>query len=252
VRAPTLNSNDKGMGARPFVLTCFALSFALLITHNDLLAQSGYVWKSVIAGGGGFVPGILYHPTVRGLAYARTDMGGAYRWDNSAGRWEPLTDMMTRNNSDYMGILSIAVDRNDTNRVYMECGKYTQSWAGSGAFLSSTDRGNSWTIVPLTVKIGGNENGRGAGERLQVDPHLGSVLFMGTTANRLWKSTNRGTSWAQATSFAPTNVHFVLFDPSGGSAGNPTQHILVGAVNTSAQSLYRSDDGGTTWSLVSG
>lgn len=247
-----MNNTSKGQQVRQSFVGYFAFFIALLIAHDVSLAQSGYVWKSVIAGGGGFVPGIIYHPTVRGLAYARTDMGGAYRWDNSAGRWRPLTDMMTRNNSDYMGILSIALDRNDSNRVYMECGKYTQSWAGYGAFLSSTDKGDSWTIVPLSVKIGGNEDGRGAGERLQVDPNLGSILFMGTTANGLWKSTNRGTSWIRVTSFTPTNINFVLFDPSSGSAGNATQRIFVAAVNTSAQSLYRSDDGGTTWSLVSG
>jgi len=40
-----------------------------------------------------------------------------------------------------------------------------------GAVLSSTDKGNSWTIHPLSVKIGSNEDGRGTGERLQVDPN---------------------------------------------------------------------------------
>jgi hypothetical protein len=223
-----------------------------MIAHNTSLAQSGYTWKSVIAGGGGFVPGIVYHQTARGLAYARTDMGGAYRWDNTVGKWIPLTDMMTRSNADYMGILSIGLDRNDTNRIYMECGKYIQSWAGSGAVLSSTDKGNSWTIIPLPVKIGGNENGRGTGERLQVDPNVGSTLFMGTTANGLWKSTNYGASWAQVSSFSPTNVNFVRFDPTSGSPGNATQRIFVAVVNVVGQSLYRSDDGGTTWAVVSG
>ena len=194
----------------------------------------------------------MYHPTAQGLAYARTDMGGAYRWDNSAGKWIPLTDMMTRNNSDYMGILSIALDRNDSNRIYMECGKYTQSWAGLGAVLSSTNKGNTWTIIPLSIKIGGNEDGRGAGERLQVDPNLDSILFMGTTANGLWKSTNCGATWIQVSSFSPTNVNFVLFDPLSGSLGNATQRIFVAVVNTTGQSLYRSDDGGTTWNVVVG
>ena len=235
-----------------FMMVWFVIVISLWTNLHCTAQPTSYTWKSVIAGGGGFVPGIVYHPTVQGLAYARTDMGGAYRWDGSAGRWIPLTDMMTRNNSDYMGILSLAVDRNDPNRVYMECGKYTQSWAGYGAVLSSTNRGDSWTIVPLSVKIGGNEDGRGAGERLQVDPNLGSILLMGTTANGLWKSTNHGASWTQVTSFTPTNVNFVLFDPSSASPGSATQRIFVAVVNTNAQSLYRSDDGGTTWSPVSG
>ncbi len=214
-------------------------------------AQStSYVWKSVIAGGGGFVPGIIYHTTVKGLAYARTDIGGAYRWDNNLGKWLPINDMMTRNNSDYMGILSIALDRNDTNRVYMECGKYTQAWAGTGAVLASTDKGNSWTIHPLTIKIGGNEDGRGAGERLQVDPNLNSILFMGTTANGLWKSTDYAATWEKVSSFSPSNVNFVLFDPSSASLNNATQRIFVGVVNNNGQSLYQSNDGGSSWTLI--
>lgn len=225
------------------------LLFACVI--NAAFASTPYKWKSVIAGGGGFVPGIIYHPGARGLAFARTDIGGAYRWDNPTSQWIPLTDMMTRNNSDYMGILSIAVDRSDTNRVYMECGKYTQSWAGTGAVLSSTDQGNSWSINPIPVKIGGNEDGRGAGERLQVDPNADSILFMGTTKDGLWKSTDFAATWTKDTAFGAANVDFVLFDPAS-STGNATQRLFVGVVNTGGQSLYRSDDGGGSFTLVAG
>jgi photosystem II stability/assembly factor-like uncharacterized protein len=211
-----------------------------------------YAWKSVIVGGGGYVSGIVYHPVIEGLAYARTDIGGAYRWDKSVNKWIPLTDELTIINlaAEYMGVLSIAIDRNDTNRVYMECGEWTEGWAQPGAVFSSTDKGNTWTIRRLSVKIGGDEDGRGAGERLQVDPHLNSILFMGTTADGLWKSTDYASSWKRVSSFSPTNVNFVLFDPSGGSLGKATQHLFVGTVNTDEKSLYRSDDGGATWTVV--
>jgi photosystem II stability/assembly factor-like uncharacterized protein len=215
-------------------------------------AQSNYTWKSVIAGGGGFVPGIIYHPTKPGLVYARTDMGGAYRWSDSAGAWIPLTDMLTRDSSDFMGILSIAPDPSNADRVYMECGKYTQSWAGTGAVLSSSDEGTTWTINPLPIKIGGNEDGRGAGERLQVDPNADSILYMGTTANGLWKSTDYASTWTRVSSFVPTNVNFVLFDKASGTQGNPTPRIFAAAVNTGGQSLYETTDGGNSWSAVSG
>jgi hypothetical protein len=247
-----MNTINKGIQIIHFTLLFFTLIIVCMVAHNTSSAQSGYTWKSVVVGGGGFVPGIVYHPTAQGLAYARTDMGGAYRWDNSVGKWIPITDMIGRNTADYMGILSIGLDRNDTNRIYMECGKYTQSWAGTGAVLASTDKGNNWTIISLSIKVGGNEDGRGTGERLQVDPNLGSTLFMGTTANGLWKSTNYASTWTKVASFTPTNVNFVIFDPASASLGNATQRIFVGVVNTSGQSLYRSDDGGTTWTVVPG
>lgn len=247
-----MNDKSKSQHLKIFVILSLLFIISFSIFQNTSAQSTRYTWKSVIAGGGGFVPGIVYHPTVPGLVYARTDIGGAYRWDYSTSRWIPLNDMMTRNNADYMGILSIGLDRNDPNRVYLQCGKYTQSWAGNGAMLCSTDRGDSWTIHPLPVKIGGNEDGRGTGERLQVDPNSGSVLFMGTTANGLWKSTNYGSSWAKVSSFFPDNVNFVRFVPSSGSLGNATQRVFVAAANTSGQSLYRSDNGGTTWSIVQG
>jgi xyloglucan-specific exo-beta-1,4-glucanase len=44
-----------------------------------------------IGGGGGFISGIIFHPTVQGVAYARADIGGLYRL-NSDDSWTPLED----------------------------------------------------------------------------------------------------------------------------------------------------------------
>ncbi len=246
------------------VLTNYSVCLAMIVISSSFyqiaFAQSNYTWKSVIVGGIGFVTGVVYHPAAQGLVYARTDIGGAYRWDNPTNRWIPLTDAMDRNTYAYMGILSIALDPKDTNRVYMETGMYTQWWAGNGALLTSTDKGNTWKVISLAFKIGGNEDGRGCGERLQVDPNAGSILLMGTSSNSgtspsqaaLWKSTNYGASWSNVSSFSPANVNFVLFDPTSSSVGNPTQRIFVGAADTNGKSLIRSTDGGGTWTAVPG
>jgi photosystem II stability/assembly factor-like uncharacterized protein len=226
--------------------------FLIFVFALPLSAQNVYTWKSVVIGGGGFVSGIVYHPKARGLVYARTDMGGAYRWSCSDHQWIPLTDMFDREHADDMGILSLALDPNDANRVYMACGKYTQSWAKTGALLSSIDRGTTWTRSPLPVKIGGNEEGRGAGERLQVDPNNGSILFLGTTNDGLWKSTDHGSSWKRVISFLPVSVNFVLFDPSSSSVKKSASRIFAAVADTNGNSLYRSDDGGETWSSVPG
>ena len=55
-------------------------------------ANYGFNWTNVhIGGGGGFVPGIVFHPTAKGVAYARTDIGGLYRL-NADDSWTPVTD----------------------------------------------------------------------------------------------------------------------------------------------------------------
>ena len=51
-----------------------------------------YDWNTVCIGGGGFVSGIVTSSTCEGLVYARTDVGGAYRWDGDNQSWIALTD----------------------------------------------------------------------------------------------------------------------------------------------------------------
>jgi xyloglucan-specific exo-beta-1,4-glucanase len=54
--------------------------------------QAAFSWQNVhIGGGGGFIPGIVFHPTTKGVAYARTDIGGLYRL-NSDDSWTAITD----------------------------------------------------------------------------------------------------------------------------------------------------------------
>jgi xyloglucan-specific exo-beta-1,4-glucanase len=51
-----------------------------------------YTWKNVRIDGGGFVPGIVFNRKRENLIYARTDIGGAYRWNQSRQSWTPLLD----------------------------------------------------------------------------------------------------------------------------------------------------------------
>ncbi len=67
-----------------FYQSAIILLAALLVscTNQEKENQSAnYTWKNVTISGGGFVPGIIFHPTEPGVRYCRTDMGGAYRWD---------------------------------------------------------------------------------------------------------------------------------------------------------------------------
>ncbi len=155
-------------------------------------AAPAYDWRSLTYGAGGFIPGFVFHPREKGLLYARTDIGGAYRFDAAGQRWLPLLDHLAKADADLMGVLSLAVDPSDANRVYAACGLYTGEWARKAALLSSTDRGASWQIHELGLKLAGNGPGRGTGERLQVDPARPERLLLGTTQDGLLQSTNRG------------------------------------------------------------
>ncbi len=225
-----------------------------------------YTWKNVQIIAGGFITGIVAHPAQPGLMYARTDIGGAYRWDTVNGRWIPLTDWIPMPSSNNIGIESIGIDPSDPNRLYLAVGTYTESWAGNGAILVSDDQGNTFTTVPMPFKMGSNDNGREAGERLAVDPNDGSIVYFGSRQNGLWKSGDHGLTWNQVSGFPVTGpttglkndgvgVIFIDFVQSSGSVGTPTPVIYAGVSDTGTEAtpvygLYRSTDGGTTWSAV--
>jgi photosystem II stability/assembly factor-like uncharacterized protein len=230
------------------------------------LSSEPYSWRNVVIGGGGFVTGIITHPRQKGLMYARTDVGGAYRWDDSAQRWIPLTDGI--GDMDFTGIESLAVDPSDPNRVYLAAGIY--SWS-KAAILRSADQGRTWLRTDVPFKMGGNEAGRFNGERLAVDPNDGAILFFGSRRNGLWKSADRGTTWQKVEGFPnigsreaapdndsrywfdfnqqPVGIVCVLFDPTGSRPGQPTP-VLYAAVSTTETNLYRSTNGGVTWLAV--
>ncbi|MBE1492681.1 cellulose binding domain-containing protein [Plantactinospora soyae] len=234
-------------------------------------AAEPYSWRNVRIDGGGFVPGIIFNPTERNLIYARTDIGGAYRWEQSSQSWTPLLDWVGWDRWGWNGVLSMATDPVQTNRVYAAVGMYTNDWdPNNGGILRSTDRGNTWQAYQLPFKVGGNMPGRGQGERLAVDPNRNSTLYYGAEGgNGLWRSTDYGATWAKVTNFPnvgnyaqdpndPNNylngnqgVTWVSFDKSTGTAGNATQTIYVGVADK-ANPVYRSTNGGTSWERIAG
>ncbi|MGO8835974.1 MAG: carbohydrate-binding protein [Limisphaerales bacterium] len=215
-------------------------------------AGAGYTfWRNVQIIGGGFATGIVYNQNQSNVLYVRVNVGGPYRWNPITRQWIPLTDFIGLDQWQFAGVESLATDPANPDRLYSAVGSYTASWAGNGALLISTNRGNSWTQVNLSVKLGGNDVGHYTGERLQVDPNLPSTLFLGTTMNGLWKSSDSGATWNRVTSLSPTNLNFACLDPTSSLPGTMTQRIIVGVMDT-ANRIYVSTDGGGTWNAPAG
>jgi hypothetical protein len=227
-------------------------------------------WNSVKWGGGGYVTGLVFHPTTRDVLYARTDIGGAYRWNASNSSWVPITDGFGPAESFHQGAESIALDPNNDQLVYMVTGLYNSADATGRLYISS-NRGNSWTSVNLPFSAGANNGGRAIGERLMVDPNRPSTLFYGSRTAGLWKSTDSGRNWAQVTSLSSARMTADQISAAGGSAkgvglvvydtgtrgtGSATQTIYAAiapdyvSVAGLTSNLYRSTNGGASWSPV--
>jgi hypothetical protein len=231
-------------------------------------------WANVKFGGGGYVPGLIFHPTVPNVLYARTDVAGAYRWDSANSTWIPITDMFGFNEGQFQGVESIALDPTDANKVYLVGGMYVTG--GNARLYKSSDQGTTWTYVNLPFPAGGNNAGRAIGERLMVDPNMPSVMFYASRSQGLWKSTDSGATWNQVSFFSyhmtgteisnagnsPIGIEGVVFDtavpPTGFvSSGTSTQTIYVSVAPDYMASgagltyyMYKSIDGGTNWTGI--
>ena len=223
------------------------------------LRSEPYQWRNVTVGGGGFAPNILFSRAEPGLAYLRTDMGGAYRWEERSRRWLPLQDSNAI--SSYMGIESLAADPVNPDIVYLAAG---MCFACESAILRSVDRGATWRVVPVPFRMGGNEDGRGLGERLAIDPNRPSTLMFGSRHDGLWRSDDSGNNWRKVESFphrglgppprrtTHAGISFVLFDPASGRKGEGSRIIYAAVADPAEQHLYRSADGGASWQAVHG
>src|SRR4051794_11309027 len=86
-------------------------------------SSNAYIWSRVAIGGGGYVTGIVAHPTEPNSVYFRTDNGGAYRWNQLTASWTWITTQWGVVDKNYYGIDGIALDPSHPNVVYIAAGK---------------------------------------------------------------------------------------------------------------------------------
>ncbi len=239
-----------------FTMLLYSVPYTTLVNAQ---IPDTYQWNSVKFGGGGFVTGIITCPTEKNLIYARTDVGGAYRWVEETQSWKSISYAISPNQTGLLCIESLAIDPSETNKVYLYAG---QGYFNNGltAILISNDYGETFKTVDVSSKFkaSGNNPGRANGERLAVDPNKGSILFCGTRDKGLFKSTDSGLSWAKVSGFPVTTttngngICVVEFDAASSTKGNPTQTIYAAVSRADADNIFVSNDAGETWNPVSG
>jgi len=222
--------------------------------------------------GGGYVTGIYFHPTQQNLIYARTDVGGAYRWNAASSSWVALLDWVGRSSWWYGGVEAIGLDPTNPNRLYLAVGEYAaEDWDGNGAMLVSTDQGATFTTVPLNFRNGSNDAGRNTGERIAVDPNAPNIVYFGTRVAGLQLSTNYGASWAASSGLTVSStanasstangsgVIALLPIAASGSSGTATPVVYAAVAGTGTggdmSGLYVTTNGGSSasaWTAVSG
>ena len=154
-------------------------------------------WGTLKIGGGGFVSGIV---TGQKAMYARTDVGGAYRYDYDKEEWVQLFDFITEEDRGLLSVDAMAIDPTDDNTVYFLCGCAYFS-AEKTVIFKTTDGGETFEEFDVTdmIQVHGNGNGRQTGESIAVDPDNPDTIYCGGDVyagdSCLIKSTDGGKTW---------------------------------------------------------
>ncbi|MCQ2416494.1 MAG: 1,4-beta-glucanase [Oscillospiraceae bacterium] len=160
-------------------------------------------WGTLRIGGGGFVSGIV---TGQKAMYARTDVGGAYKYNYATECWEQLFDFINEEERGLLSVDAMAIDPTDDNTVYFLCGCAYFSNEKTVIF-KTTDGGKTFTRSDVTdmIQVHGNGNGRQTGESIAVDPDNPDVIYCGGDVyagdSCLIKSTDGGKTWKTVSSF---------------------------------------------------
>lgn len=216
--------------------------------NTNLFINDEWEYAPVAMGGGGFVTGV-FSTSEEGLYYARTDVGGAYRWDNTDSRWVQLGAFVNEDQVGLLGIDGMAVDPSNPAKIVLAAGtEYFNG--GETAILVSEDYGVNFDIVYVTdmIKVHGNGMGRQNGERVAIDPNNTDIIYVGGRTGGLIRSEDGGKTFSSVSSFPVTStsngvgINCILISDSG--------DIYCAASQASEPNVYRSTDDGKTWSEV--
>lgn len=231
----------------------YLVCLIVLLTNVLFLSAqvADYTWDNLKIGGGGYVTGIVIHPSSKDVMYIRTDVGGAYRWDKDARRWQQMLTWVSPENANLIGVDGLALDPNNPDRVYLALGQRIDE---EGGVFRSEDRGISWEKLFDVSFEGNGRNGRWIGECIAVDPQNSHILYTGTRKNGLWRSFNDGKTWSKVedvpdgyTGIRPTGIRSVVFDPLSGKDGRSSVIYVAIPYN----GIYFSDDAGKSFSRLS-
>ncbi len=155
-----------------------------------------YLWRPVKIGGGGFLTGLAQDPAGATLL-ARTDVHGAYRWDDDRDRWVQLATADSMPTEDRVqngvneGAYEVAAAPGNFRRLYMVV---------KGRVYRSDDQGDHWTTAtprPQQRVMDPNAETRFYGPFLAVSPTNPDLLFWGTPADGLLRSADAAATWTR-------------------------------------------------------
>lgn len=215
-----------------------------------------YEYRNLPIPGGGYVTGFIFHKKYPNILYARTDIGGAYRYCYETKRWISLMDHVTMYDLSESYPIAIGLDEQHPERLYIACGMNKPE---SGVLAISSDYGSTFTYEKIPVRIHGNLNGRGTGLRLIVSSKNADELYFASQEEGLLRTSNRGKSWETLEVNGEKYMTFV-WQLEEVCESNGIGILVVGTAGVTTKlsddmrghSLYVSYDGGNHFEQLAG
>ncbi|MBI5214152.1 MAG: T9SS type A sorting domain-containing protein [Ignavibacteriae bacterium] len=190
----------------------------------------------------------------RTIALALNPINGNTLWAGSAsgGLWRSPTGGVGGNwervkiGYPVLGVNAVAIDKNDTNTIYIGTGEVYRYVAASGGtvirttrgsygmgILKTTDNGETWTKV-----LDWSYNQQQGVQVIKINPLNSNTVWAGTTAG-VYKSTDAGLTWTNTVALPAMDLVVHLTD---------SNKVIASCGNFGyAATVIRTSDGGMNW-----
>lgn len=215
------------------------------------------------------------NPLNNQIIYAGTPQGGLWKTTNRGTSWTALTDQLPS-----LGVSTIAVDYSNSNRIYIGTGDRDADDSQGAGIWKSNDGGLTWAQSSAGI-------GNVKVAKILINPNDSSTLIA-ATENGIWRSTDFGATWIASNLrgifikdmvFNPANPNIVYATGNGTfikstdngrtwsssatgiaahyrmciavTPANPNYVYVVAANASGYDALYRSTDGGNSFTIRS-
>lgn len=158
------------------------------------------------------------------IIYAGTEKNGLFRSSDAAGTWQKYANAVLPNETIY----DIGINPKDSKNIYLA----TATADSRGRVLKTEDEGNAWQEVYITSSAQ-----KDFIKKIRIDSYDPKVVYFGTSAGGLFRSSDSGKSWSLLKWFSGSVDNIAI---------NPKDTRVIYATG-SGDGLFKSSDKGATW-----
>jgi photosystem II stability/assembly factor-like uncharacterized protein len=190
-----------------------------------------FIYRTPYLGGMGRIDCIAFHPTDTNIIYIGAPTGGVWKTMDAGKTWNSLTDFLPS-----IGIADIVLHPESPETLFIATGDRDGFDLDGIGVLKSTDGGLSWQSAGLIFQL----HDQVVVNKLLIDP-IHPDIMLAATSNGIYKTTNGGISWDRKLAGHYKDIEY--------KADNPSM-VLAAEFRSGGSRIYRSTDGGTTFSEI--